>query len=343
MADPLGPLAIFGIVIGSLFGVWFLWELSKGFLVVNQQTVVIVERWGAFSRKCEAGLHFLIPFADRVRYITWRDSEITMSNSVDYRQSRIYRLDMRENVLDTPQQVIITRDNVEITVSPMIRFQLLDPVRVAYETYDLLHCVEKLVQTTLRSVIGDMGLDDTLASREEIQRNLTRKISSICKNWGLLIIGVELLEINPNYSIQEAMHMQIKAERTRRTAKVEAEGIAEQTKMLAEGDAQANKAFATGNAKVTEINAKGAADAKLLIAKSHADSLKIVGESLAEWKINPSHYLIALKYIEGLQSLALSAASRKIYFPWEPEVVGSFSNLMTTSDAAPSGGKPKKK
>ena len=89
---------------------------------------------------------------------------------VVYNQRRLCRIDLRENVLDVPTQLIITRDNVEISVSPMLRFQLIDPVRVAYETYDLFHCTEKLVQTTLRSVIGDMGLDDTLASREEIQR-----------------------------------------------------------------------------------------------------------------------------------------------------------------------------
>ncbi len=111
----------------------------------------------------------------------------------------------------------------------------------ASQTFDLQHAIEKLVQTTLRSVIGDMGLDDTLASREEIQRQLSKKITGICKNWGLLIKGVELLEITPNYSIQEAMHMQIKAERVRRTAKVEAEGYAEQTRLLAEGTAQAMK------------------------------------------------------------------------------------------------------
>ena len=147
--------------------------------------------------QCDAGMHVLIPLVDRPRNIIWRLSEVRAARRrragrrsriaqtyldrrgnqrVKVQQTRTYRVDMRENVMDFPNQPIITRDNVEIQVHPMLLYRLVDPVRVAYETYDLAHAVEKLVQTTLRSIIGDMGLDDTLASREEIERLLMHKI-----------------------------------------------------------------------------------------------------------------------------------------------------------------------
>ena len=150
-------------------------------------------------------------------------------------------MNLRQTIFDLPLQSIITRDNVEITVHPMMVIQITDPVRVAYEvvvgsgvhsqTYDLIEAVERLVQTSLRSVIGDMGLDDTLASREEIEKLVSNKV---CQDWGLTISGVDLLEIDPTDTIQAAMHEQIRAERYRRTQKVTAEGYAEQVRLEGE-------------------------------------------------------------------------------------------------------------
>ena len=114
-------------------------------------------------------------------------------------------------MLDFPTQAIITRDNVEINVHPMLLYRIVNPLRAVYETYDLCHAVEKLVQTTLRAIIGDMGLDDTLASREEINRSLSHKIHNVCLNWGISITKVELLEITPTNTVQAAMHQQLAA------------------------------------------------------------------------------------------------------------------------------------
>ena len=153
-------------------------------------------------------------------------------------------MNLRQTIFDLPLQSIITRDNVEITVHPMMVIQITDPVRVAYEvvvgsgvhsqTYDLIEAVERLVQTSLRSVIGDMGLDDTLASREEIEKLVSNKVCKVCQDWGLTISGVDLLEIDPTDTIQAAMHEQIRAERYRRTQKVPAEGYAEQVRLEGE-------------------------------------------------------------------------------------------------------------
>ena len=153
-------------------------------------------------------------------------------------------MNLRQTIFDLPLQSIITRDNVEITVHPMMVIQITDPVRVAYEvvvgsgvhsqTYDLIEAVERLVQTSLRSVISDIVLYDTLASREEIEKLVSNKVCKVCQDWGLTISGVDLLEIDPTDTIQAAMHEQIRAERYRRTQKVTAEGYAEQVRLEGE-------------------------------------------------------------------------------------------------------------
>lgn len=160
----------------------------------------------------------------------WRYSETTV-DSYGFLQTRYFQqtqahIDLREMLMDFPNQSIITRDNVQISVHPMLLYRIEDPVRAVYEAYDLAQCVENLVQTTLRAIIGDMGLDDTLASREEINRILSQKIrfvssvwfvwshshSHICFNWGLRLVKVDLLEITPTGSIMAAMHKQLKVQ-----------------------------------------------------------------------------------------------------------------------------------
>lgn len=138
---------------------------------------MVIESWGKFSRKLEPGIYILTPFVEKARIFTWREYHVNHSlefnqnrQTVTVTQTKTTRIDLREQVMDFPLQQIITRDNVEIEVHPMLIYMISDPVRAVYEIYDLAHAVEKLVQTSLRSVIGDMGLDDTLASREEINR-----------------------------------------------------------------------------------------------------------------------------------------------------------------------------
>lgn len=205
----------------------------------------------------------------------------------------------------------------------MLFFELVDPIRVAYETYDLHHAVEKLVQTTLRSIIGDMGLDDTLASREEINRGILQKIDHVCLNWGIKICRVELLEIIPTQSVQEAMHNQLAAERLRRASIVTAEGYREKVKTEAEGNCQASIALATGRQQSMIIRAKAAADARVIIARAEADAIRIVGETLSDLNIDTTQYMIATKYMETLTAVAGNASERKIFLPLETDIGGA--------------------
>lgn len=292
---------------------------------------MIVERWGKFHKKLDAGFYFLIPFMDKPRNLTWRTSETYYNESgrqsVKILQSKTNRIDLRESVMDFPLQSIITRDNVEIQIHPMLLYRIVDPIRAVYEVYDLSHAVEKLVQTTLRSIIGDMGLDDTLASREEINRLLSQKISNVFLNWGFKLLKVELLEILPSPTIQEAMHKQIAAERIRRAAIITADGYREQTKTEAEGECQSMIALSKGEQQVSIITAKGHADSKVIKANSEAEAIRIIAGALREFDVDPTSYLIALRYIDTFSNLSLQASKRVIYFPYETDVIGALKEI----------------
>lgn len=291
---------------------------------------MIVERWGKFNRVCMPGFNYVVPVAERTRPIKWRSTfprivrsgYNTTKQISEVKQITTDRIDLRTNVMDFPTQPIITRDNVEIQVHPMILYRLVDPMRVAYETYDLSHAVEKLVQTNLRAIIGDMGMDDTLASREEINRSLKTKIKKTCYNWGLEVQGVELLEISPSREVQTSMHMQLIAERNRRALIVAADGSRLKKKMGAEGTCESKKAVSKGTQRKTEIIAKGESDARKLIADANAKAIKIVGDVVEKYGAVASQYLIALKYIETFEKVVTYAKERRVYFPFESDIVG---------------------
>eukprot|EP00938_MAST-03A_sp_MAST-3A-sp1_P004425 g4425.t1 len=333
-----GAIGLYFIILLCLpFGIAVLAFFFTSVWVVEEGTAVVIERFGKYSQTLwhdnglfSTGLHFTIPFIDRARNITWRLSDISLKNGrmkVDVRETRKTVVDLRENLMDFPQQPVITRDNVEINVHPMVLYRLFDPVRVAYESFDLAHAIEKLVQTSLRSVIGDMGLDDTLASREEIQRLLMYKIRKICQNWGCYILSVELLEIVVPGGVQSAMHMQLKAERVRRAKVVTAEGMRDKTKTEAEGVCQSAIAIASGISKVEVSKAHGTSQSRMIIAKAEADSVKIIAKELAPVGVNPTQYMIGTRYIDVFRDICKYAGSRKIYFPMENDVLGAMRDI----------------
>jgi len=302
-------------------------SLWYGVFVVEQGTAVLVERMGKYHRTYKEGLHFLVPFVDVMRPVIWRETEAQGTGAYVTKQEMRTRIDLREHVLDFPLQSVVTRDNVEIQVHPMILYRLTDPMRVAYEVYDLSHAVEKLVQTTLRSIIGDMGLDDTLASREEINKMLTSKIKATFLNWGCMLTRMELLEIQPTQSVVAAMHQQLAAERIRRAAIVSAEGYRQQVKTTAEGEMTSMIAQSKGEMEVTIIRAKALADAKVIIAQAEAQAVTDIGDALKDFKIDPTDYLVGTKYMEAFSSIAKGATKRTVYFPFETDVVGAVSML----------------
>ncbi|KAM9997289.1 hypothetical protein ACTFIZ_006658 [Dictyostelium cf. discoideum] len=310
-------------------------NLFSKIFVVEKGTCVIVERFGKFHRKCDAGVHVLVPFIDEIKPLLWRytttyyDSNIYTTGKQNYKvtQKLMYRIDTRESLMDFPLQSIITRDNVKIKLHPMLLYRIVDPIRAVYEVYDLALCVEKLVQTSLRSIIGDMGLDDTLASREEINKTLMLKISSIFLNFGFKLEKVEILEILPSQSIQDALHLQISSERVRRANVISAEGFREQTKTEAEGDCQAQISLSRGRQQVLIISARAEAESKIIEAQAEADSIKIIGDALKEFNIEPTQYIIGTKYIHTLISMAKKSKSVNIGLPYSSQILGSVKKL----------------
>ena len=316
---------IFLIILIALLLIY--WFICKCCIVVEQGTAVVIERFGRFLKICEAGFYPMIPFVDSPRPVIWREYEENKRCRGKYRDSFSPRMDLRQSIFDLPLQSIITRDNVEIIVHPMMMIQITDPVRVAYETYDIIEAVERLVQTSLRSVIGDMGLDDTLASREEIEKLVSNKVCKTCQDWGLTISGIDLLEIDPTNTIQTAMHEQIRAERYRRTQKVTAEGYAERVRLEAEGECQATKAAAQGDSESMKLISKGNSDARLVIAQKTMESLKTVADAMKGLNADPTQYLIGIQYIKTLVALASAGKSVEVYMPFQTDVGGLTSRL----------------
>ncbi|EGC28759.1 hypothetical protein DICPUDRAFT_85167 [Dictyostelium purpureum] len=332
----LGPADIALIVLAGFVGLILLIFIYNLFsiIIVEKGTCVIVERCGKFHKKLDYGIHILGPL-DKIKPLLWRytttyyDSNIYSTGKHNFKveQKLIERIDTRESLMDFPLQSIITRDNVKIKVHPMLIYRIVDPIRAVYEVYDLALCVEKLIQTTLRSIIGDMGLDDTLASREEINKTLSLKISHIFLNWGFKLEKVEILEILPSPTIQEAMHKQISAERVRRATIIAAEGFREQTKTEAEGDCQAQISISKGKQQVLIISARAQAESKIIQAQAEAESIKIIGDALKEYNIEPTQFIIGMKYINTIKDMAKKSKQVLLGLPYSSQIMGSAKKL----------------
>lgn len=328
LANALGIyFAVLFAIPVAIFVFYFLFFCIR---IVGYETRIIVERFGKFHKECGPGLHFLFPFIDKTRTFRWRDVQTSKGSGYNAAaetfvvQQRISDvIDLRENIMDFPSQPIITRDNVEITVHPMLLYKLIKPMRVVYETFDISHAVEKIVQTTLRAIIGDMGMDDTLASREEINRALKTRIQKIVKNWGMLIIRVELLEITPTATVQNAMNKQLIAERERRALIVSSDGYRLQTKMVAEGNCESVKAISSGEMQVRSLTAKGNSEARTIIAEAEGKAISIIADALQDFDVDVSQYIVGLRYIETFRVLAETAAQRTVFLPYESDIVGA--------------------
>ncbi len=202
----------------------------------------------------------------------------------------------------------------------------MDPVRAVYEIANLPQAIEKLTQTSLRNVIGEMDLDDTLSSRDTINSKLQEILDDATNKWGVKINRVELQDINPPMDIREAMEKQMRAERDKRATILEAEGIKQSEVLKAEGDRQA------------EINrAEGQAKAMIEVAKAEAEALKLVSDAIKEKTGDPVNYLIATKYLETLKEMTTGKDNKIIYMPYE--ATGVLSSVAGIKDLLVTKGK----
>ena len=291
----------------------------KGIRIVKQSESMIIERLGKYSSTLQAGINVIIPIIDKPRTVQWR-------YAVEDGQGRRYvtyktreRIDLRETVFDFPKQSVITKDNVVTEINALIYFQIVDPIKSVYEINNLPNAIEKLTQTTLRNVIGELELDDCLASRDTINNKLRIILDDATNKWGVKVNRVELQDINPPQDIKEAMEKQMRAERNRRAQIIEAEGTKKAIVLNAEGEKEAaiNKAEGSKQAKI--LYAEGEATARIKVAEAEAQAIQKIGEAVLKTKADPAQYLISIKYIDTLEQILSEggAGQKTVFMPYE--------------------------
>lgn len=287
-----------------------------GIRIVQQSETMIVERLGKYHRTLSSGFNIIIPIFDKARQITWRyvREDYDGRKVVMFRQKD--RIDLRETVYDFPRQNVITRDNVGTEINALLYFQIMDPVKATYEIQNLPDAIEKLTQTTLRNVIGEMDLDDTLTSRDIINGKLRTILDDATNKWGVKVNRVELQDINPPRDIRDAMEKQMRAERDRRAMILEAEGKKKAQILEAEGykESQINKA--EGEKKSAILRAEGEAEARIKVARAEAEAINKIKEAVGEIS-DPIQYMVAIKYIDTLQNMVSGEDTKTVYMPYE--------------------------
>jgi regulator of protease activity HflC (stomatin/prohibitin superfamily) len=295
-----------------------------GLRQVNQAQVMVIERLGKYRRTLTPGLHIIWPVIDHARTIGWRkmqeyvtaDGEKTMQ-AVDY---PMLRIDMREQVYDFPRQNVITKDNVAIQINALLYFHIFDAARAVYQISSLHEAIEKLTQTTLRNLVGEMDLDQTLSSRDNINSRLRDILEEASNKWGVKVNRVELQDISPSKEIRETMEKQMRAERDRRAAILEAEGMKAAAVLKAEGSRDAAIAEAEGAKSAEVLRAEGQAQATLQKAKADASAIELIGTSLGSTG-SPAGFQIALRYIDALKEMTAGKAEKIVFMPYEASSV----------------------
>ncbi len=322
----MGALAVVGMIVLFFLAVVALFAIISCIRIVPQSNCYVVERLGVYHATWETGLHFMLPFFDRV----------------------VKRVSLKEQVVDFKPQPVITRDNVTMQIDTVVFFQITDAKLYTYGVEMPLTAIENLTATTLRNIIGEMELDHTLTSRDVINTKITATLDTATDKWGIKVNRVELKNILPPREIQDAMEKQMKAERERREAILRAEGEKRSQILVAEGEkesqilrAEAEKqaailhADAVREQKIRE--AQGEAEAVMMVQKALADSIVLLNEAA------PSKQVLALKGLEAfgkaadgratkiiipseLQSLAGLAVSLKEFLGSDPKDSGDAPN-----------------
>jgi regulator of protease activity HflC (stomatin/prohibitin superfamily) len=290
--------------------------VSKGLIVVRQAEVVIIERLGRYFKTLDSGIHIIVPIFDKVRPIHWRYNKTDYRGQVIVAQKIENRIDLRESVYDFPRQNVITADNVSININALLYFQITDPYKAVYEIGNLPEAIEKLTQTSLRNVIGELTLDLTFTSRDSINTKLRNILDEATDKWGVKVNRVELQEIQPPEEIRNAMEKQMRAERDKRAKILTAEGEREYQIKVAEGEKQS---------KITR--AEGEAQSKLLVADAEKKSIQLVAEALQNTKMDAAEYQLALKYVMAFQEL-IQKGDKTVVLPYESSaLLGSVKAL----------------
>ena len=299
-----------GLVFLIVIIVIAVWVLASCVRIVPQAYAVILERLGAYQATWSTGIHFKVPFIERVAR----------------------KVNLKEQVVDFPPQPVITKDNVTMQIDTVVFFQITDPKLYTYGVENPIMAIENLSATTLRNIIGDMELDETLTSRETINTKMRASLDEATDPWGIKVNRVELKNIIPPAAIQDAMEKQMKAERERREAILRAEGEKKSTILVAEGkkqsailDAEAEKQAAILRAEAQKERmikeAEGQAEAVLKVQKANAEGIRMIREAGADQAV------LTLKSLEAF-SKAADGKATKIIIPSEIQGIAGLAKSV---------------
>ena len=293
--------------------VFALVTLYKGVVTVPQGMEYTIERFGKFRATFGPGLHWLLPYVDRIGR----------------------RLSMMEQVLDVPSQEVITKDNAMVGVDGVVFYQVLDAPKAAYEVQQLEYAILNLTQTNLRTVMGSMDLDELLSQRDIINTKLLSVVDQATAPWGIKVTRIEVKDIRPPANLVESMIRQKMAEQNKRANVLEAEGFRQAAILKAEGEKQSQILRAEGEQQQAILDAEGRkeaayrdADAREREAQAEARATLMVSEAVAKGDVQALNSFIAQKYTEALKAMAMSPNSKTIYMPLEAaSVIGAIGGI----------------
>lgn len=295
--------------------------VSAGVKIVPQSETRVVERLGRFHSVLSPGLNIIWPFIDKPKVVYTRRVESTVNGQNIVRITSSTAIDLREQVYDFPSQQVITKDNVTTEINALLYFQIVDAKKAVYEIDNLPNALDKLTQTSLRNVIGELELDQTLTSRDTINSRLQVILDDVTNKWGVKVNRVELQDITPPRSVREAMEKQMQAERNRRAEILNAEGQKTSVILLSEGDKQSQINQATAVKEAEILRAEGEARAKVLTAQAEAEAIMRVAEAIKSSNTDPATYMLAMKYIDTLREMTTGKDNKTVYIPYEASSV----------------------
>ena len=303
--------------------------ISAGVKVVPQSETRVIERLGRFHSVLSPGLNFIIPFVDRPKIIYTRRTD-TVGGRNYVRTVATNVIDLREQVYDFPSQQVITRDNVTTEINALLYFQITDPKKAVYEIDNLPNAIEKLTQTSLRNVIGELELDETLTSRDTINTKLQAILDDATNKWGVKVNRVELQDITPPESVRVALEKQMQAERNRRAEILNAEGEKQSLILRSEGEKASRINEAEAHKQSEILRAEGEARAIILNAEAEAEAIRRVAEAVAAGNTDPATYMLAMKYIDTLREMTSGQDNKTVYIPYEASsVLSSLGSIRT--------------
>jgi regulator of protease activity HflC (stomatin/prohibitin superfamily) len=292
--------------------------LKKSLVIIPQSETKIIERLGKYYATLKPGINIIIPFIDRAKEIVAvRRGRYFYTNSID----------LREQVYDFDKQNVITKDNVQTQINALLYFQIVDPFKAVYEINNLPNAIEKLTQTTLRNIIGELELDQTLTSRDTINTKLRAVLDDATNKWGIKVNRVELQDITPPESVLQAMEKQMQAERNKRATILTSEGEKAAAILKSEGEKTAIINKAEADKQMAILNAEGEAQARIRKAEAEAIAIEKITEAVGK-STNPANYLLAQKYIQMLEEVATGDKTKTVYLPYEAtNLMGSIGGI----------------